>query len=495
MAMDDSTPYGYEEYEEYNWKTTAKKFGKIAVMLLLIAAIGYVIYDFLIGSTVTVEFSVLNTEKKGISDSSILVEDESGEEAYENSGLSSYTMKLKRGLLGAEKTYTVRVSADGYKSKNTELTVQDDGADEEVKLVKDIDVEILGMKMPPQLFGNQEFDLIVELANDGLSGEEVELKFSGEFAEYGCRAVDDPVYVMAGATQDFNVKCTVPSVTGLERSTKGAPRDGSISIKYTTISEKKGFMLYPEPNLTIGASVNFYGLHPTNNSQSKEELLLQNRSSFPIYNVRLRIEITSAEKNGKENVKDWVYFTNADSSTRNEILVKLIDSKQKYRESIEVNIPPTAIEEEIFGSIIVEAPFLEAPRKADLALKISGSAEAELSYDFPPLVSINFSGGTAQDKIKSVELENNGNLDIENIDLYVQNPDECTPHWLSFTTSASIPEIKAGESHNVTVTLSAPSSAGVGDYRACILMVSFIHPLTGDIVSREAGVLQVKRTG
>ena len=493
MAMDDSTPYGYEEYEEYNWKSTAKKFGKIAVMLLLIAAVGYFIYDFFIGSTVTVEFSVLNTEKKGISGSSISVEDDSGTVSYENSGLSSYTMKLKRGLLGAPKTYTVRASADDYKPKNTEITVQNDGAKEEVKLEKDIDVEILGIKMPPQLFGNQEFDLIVELANDGPNGEEIEFTFTGEFEEYECRAADNPVYIMAGAIQDFNVKCGVPSITGLERSTKGAPRDGTVGIKYTTSSQKKEFMLFPEPNLTIGASVNFYGLHPTDNPKAKEDLLLQNRSTFPIYNVRLRIEITSAEKNGKENVKDWVYFTNADPATRNEILVELIDSKEKYKEPIEVNIPPTAIEEEIFGSIIVEAPFLEAPRKADLSINISGSAEAELNVDFPSLVSISFSGGEAQDKIDSIELENNGNLDIENIDVYVQNFDLCTENWLSFTTSASIPEIKAGESHNITITLSAPPSAEIGSYKPCILMYSFIHPLTGEIVSIEAGVMQVKR--
>jgi len=495
MAMDDSTPYGYEEYEEYNWKATAKKFGKIAIMLLLIGAVGYVIYDFLIGSTVTVEFSVLNTEKKGITDSSISVEDESGAVVLSPDGLSSYTLKLKRGLLGAPKTYIVRASADGYKSKNTEIIVQNDGALNEVKLVKDIDVEILGIWMPPQLFGNQEFDMIVEVANEGSSGEEIEFKFSGEFEEYGCRAVDNPVYVMGGAVQDFNVECTVPSVTGLERSTKGAPRDGSISIKYTTSSEKKEFMLFPEPSLIIGASVNFYGLHPTDEPKKKEDLLLQNRSTFPIYNVRLRIEITSAEKNGAENVKDWVYFTNANPATRDEMLVELIDSKEKYKEFIEVNIPPTAIEEEIFGSIIVEAPFLEAPRKADLSIKISGSAEAELSYDIPSIVSISFSDGEAQDKIDSIELENNGNLDIENIDLYIKDSDDCTSRWLDFTTSASIPEIKAGESHDVTITLSAPPSADVGDYRACILMVSYIHPLTGDIVSREAGVLQVKRTG
>lgn len=481
-------PYAYEEYEEYTWKTTLKRILKYVVMIAIIGVIGWFVYDYFIGSFLTVEISVVNLEGKGISDSSITVREAgTGTIVFEESGLSTYAVRLRRGL------YTVRAEADGFKPKTTEPNFSEGYTEETIKLKKDIDVKILSLDMPIQLFANQNFDIVVTLENKGKSREEIEFKFGGEFVTYNCRPIDRKIFIEAGEIADFNVNCTVPTITGLERAVRGTTKEGSISIRYTLESMEKEFMLYPEPQISIAKSINFFGMHPTKNAKKQQEFLIQNLSRFPIYNIRLSIEISSAEKNNPEEVIKWISFTNARGEDRTSHLIEMVDSREKYREPIELSIPPDANEEKIFGSIILKAPFLEAPKKVDLVIDITKSAEALLSLEFEPSILISFSDNKPQSKIETIEVKNDGDLDIQNIDLYVQNFDECTENWLSFKTSSSIAELKAGESKEVYITASAPSLAKTGEYRACILRLSYTHPLTKEIVVEEAGVLQVKR--
>ncbi len=488
----EAMPYGYEEYEEYNWKSLVKRILKYVVIIAVIAAIGWLLYDHFIGSYMDAGISIQNLEGKPVGNNGIeLREVGTGTIVFEDSGIASYKPRIKRG------TYSIRINASGYKPFSKQVSFNEEHKSETVKLVKDIDVEIAGLEMPVQLFASQEFDLIVSLENEGKSREEVEFKFGGDFSEFNCRAVDKPVSLAGGELADFNVKCRVPSKTGLEKAVKGEDKEGSVGIMYTLESMEKEFTLYPQPLLILPKEVGFYAMDPSDPDDAKkqEDLQVNNRSRFPLYNTRLRIEISSAEKNGIENVKGWVYFTNAAGANKNEILVEQIGERQKHNEPIEVSIPIDAIEEEIFGSIVIEAPFLEAPRRVNLSIQVSKSASASLKLGFDPLQNIKYSNGSMQEKTETIAVENSGDLEIENIDLYVQNLGVCTPNWLSFTSTSSIERIEAGDEKNVYITVSAPTTAGVGDSAACVIKYTYTHPLTGKLVDEEAGVIEVRRTG
>lgn len=482
-------PYAYDEYEEYGWKAQLKKILKYAIIFGIIIAIGWFLYDYFIGSILTVPISVVDLEGKVIKDSHITVlEAGSNTTVFEESGLPTYQIKLRRGL------YTVRAEAGGYKSESKQFEFGTADLRGKLKLEKDMDLKIKEIQMPAQLFANQNFDIVVKIENEGKEREEFEFGYEDEFEEYNCSAVEERMVIQGKEIKDFNANCTVPSATGLKSTTRGDERKGTVYIKFIDESETKKFMLYPGPRVTFSSEVELDRLHPIENPKEKGEFTIQNRSRFELYDVELSIEVSSAKKNNLEEVKNWVSFTNASKKHPREILIGIINARDKHTEPVEITIPSDAKQEKIFGSIIVEAPFLESEVRKGLVIEIRESAEINLSVDLDDYISIGFDEGKPENEVKSITLENKGDMSIENIDLYKKNFDECTDSWLAFETSTSIPELKPGETKEVFVNASTPNLAEVNENVRCIIAYSYAHPLTSEIMEREAGIIQVKRT-
>ena len=484
------TPYGYEEYEEYTWKNLAKKILKYALIVVVIALIGWFLYDYFIGSFVDIQISVKDLEGKPISNNHIVVKQaENDVLVFERSGLPLYRQRLRRG------NYSIEVDADGYKAFGTEVTFNKDNTSETVKLKKDMDIKILELDMPKQLFANQQFILTAKLENKGDKQEEVELKFGGDFKPFNCRPVDQRMLIGAGEIKDFNITCAVPEKTGLERSTLGKDEEGSVSIKYITESKVKGFTLNPEPRITVSRSIKFNGMNPATPKTAKKQVdfVIKNYSRFPLYNIRLKIEISSAEKNTPEEVLKWISFTNSTEQDKKSVLIGQVDVREEHREPIEVNVPLAAKPETIYGSIVMEAPFLETPRRIDLEIEVRSAAQANISVDYDDRVQISFTNGKPRDKMDTIRIQNSGSLPVENIDLSIQNYTECTENWFSFTSSSAIPKLEPKQTKEIYITLSTPPLAKVGDYVPCVLWLSYTDPVTGSIARREVGVVEVKR--
>jgi len=485
------TPYGYEEYEEYNWKSLVKRIVKYVVIIAVIGAIGWFVYDYFIGSFLTVDISVQNLESKPVRDNSIEVtETSSGTSAFEGDGLANYSVRLRRG------DYTITVRADGYDTEPASVTFNEETKSKTVKLKKDIDVEIVALDMPGQLFANQAFDIVVTLENKSKNSEELELKYDGDFEKFDCRAVDKPILIGGKQTADYNVRCAVPSKTGREGATSGDEQEGKVGVMYTLESKDIEFELFPEPKISMDDSVKFSNMHPVENKKTSKEFEVNNRAKFPVHNIRLRIEITSAEKNDPGEVIKWVSFLHSQEEDKSEILIGEVRARDKHDETIEVNIPIDAKEETIYGSIVMEAPFLEDPWRSDLEIEIQGGAEALIEVNFENRQGINFKDGKPQDELDTIRVSNEGDLKVENIDLGVSSSD-CTSSWLYFTSTSSIPYLdpKGGAipSKEVSITVTAPTLAKVDDYVACVIWVSYQHPITGSIIQQEAGVMEIKR--
>ncbi len=485
------TPYGYEEYEEYNWKSLVKRIGKYALIVVVIALIGWFLYDYFIGSFVDIQISVKDLEGNPVIDNHVTVKSAGNDVLiFEKSDLSVYRQRLRRG------DYSIEVEADGYKPYAVERTFNEDNKSEVIKLKKDMDIKILELNMPEQLFANEQFTLTAKLENKGSKGEEVEFKFGGEFKAYNCRPAEQKMLINSGEIKDFNILCAVPSKTGLEKSTTGKDKEGSVSIKYISESMDKSFTLYPQPRLNISKSVRFTGMNPAVPKDAKKQVdfTIKNYGRFPVQNIRLRIEISSAEKNNPEEVIKWLSFTNSTEPDKRSILIGQIDAREEHREPVELSVPLDAKAETIYGSIVMNAPFLEAPKRISLKIDILKSAQAALSVDYDKSISIHFVNGKPRDEIRTIKIKNTGNLTVENIDLQVQNQDECTENWFAFTSANSIPSLASGASKEVYVTLTTPPLVRVGEYVPCVLWLSYTDPVTSDIVQREVGVMEIKRT-
>jgi uncharacterized membrane protein len=492
----DKQPYGYEVYEEYNWKSLAKKIAKYAVIAGVIIAICWLLYDYFAGSYVPIEISVKGLDGKPISENSITVANSgTGVLHFDRGSQPSYSFTLKRGLLGATENYLMTVEAEGFKRQDAPLAVGMDKIVQPVKLEKDMDIKISEISMPKQLFEDQIFTITATLENKGEKGEEIEFDYGGELEEWNCKATDTEIYIAADSIADFNIGCAVPDKVASKVSPTGVEKEAMVSIKMIKEEKTVKFTLYQKPNITILKSLDFSGLDPTVSAKSKKRLdfTIKNGSKFALYGVRLSIEIKSAEKNGREEVLKWLSFINSAEEDKTMLSIPVIDAGKTRVEPVEIQIPQSAVAEKITAIIVTEAPFLEAPVNSTLSIDITKSAQASITLDYDSPVSIAFSGSSPESIIKTMTVENTGDLDISNLVIEVKNRETCTENWLYFTDSDFIQKINAKDSKDMFITVSAPPLAPAGASAPCILQAVYSHPLTGERIEEDQGILIIKR--
>jgi len=491
MVGEDSmeTPYGYEEYEEYTWKSTALKIGKIILAIAVVVAIGWFVYDYFIGSYIDVEINIKDTEGGMIKDNEIFIRDGTGStEIFSDDGLATYSEKIKRG------EYRIKVEAPGYQEFDDKETFSDEKKEIIIELEKDMDIKLKTISMPPQVFANQEFFVSLSVENDDRKSAEVEFEFEADLEKYQCKPVENKMIAPGKTTSDFNFTCTVPADPDIGRSKTGKSKEGRVSVLFINESEDQEFLVFPKPDVDYPNRVKFNNLSPASESKAQEIFEIENDSKFDLRFVDLKINITSAEKNGAEEVAEWIYFTNAESGDRSHKFIDRIAEKMDYKEPIEVNLPITAKEETIYGNIVVSAPFLESPVIIPLEIEIAESAEAKISLGYPESVTISFSDGAPRDEQKIITVNNDSELAIEDVEIEVQNSVECSEFWLSFVGAHSFSRIGAKENKDVYVTFSTPSTASEGQYEDCILLVSYIDPVTDSLVEEQGGIINVKRS-
>ncbi|MEM0360460.1 MAG: hypothetical protein QXK06_03960 [Candidatus Diapherotrites archaeon] len=492
----EKQPYGYEVYEEYEWKAFAKKIAKYLLILVVILAIGWLIYDYFVGSYVPVTIIVQDLEKKPITDNTIYVTNEkTGASHFEKSGQSTYNFTLKRGLFGATENYVVRVEADKFKAQQAILPVGTEKLSQNISLERDIDVKIIDVEIPKQLFGGQTFTMTATIENRGSSGEKIDLGFSKDFEEWSCAPVDKEIFIQAKTKSEFDIQCTVPPTATKSISSKGVEKEAAVYVRLTKQQWTGKFQLYPMPAFSPAARLDFSSMDPIKSPKKKMDFTLKNSSRFPIYDIQLKIEIISAEKNKPEDIKKWVYFVNAPEEDKTKITVPAIRESESFIVPVEVSLPVSALPEKITGRIVIEAPFLTAPMNSTLSIEITKAAQATIRLGYyPQSVSIEFKDGSPEKRQISIDVENSGDLDISNLNIRVKNTDVCTENWLYFTDTGFITKLAAKGKKQVYLTATAPKTAKVDDYAPCLLMASYPHPITGSMMEEDLGLIQVKRS-
>ena len=425
-----------------------KKNAKIIIALIVILVIGFLVYDFFIGSYRTVDFSLENTEGDSISATTFRIFDAGGTKLFETSGSKQFSTKLKAG------EYRIEAKAGpDYESLNESLTVTGDSS-ETFTFEKKISAAITGFQdnFPRILVAGQEAEFQITVENSGSEIQEIEFVASKELSKIGLKI--SKITVGGKNSENATVAISVPAGIAIANTKDGDAVTGTIRIKYTNITEKVPLdaKVFPKPILA------FSPLNLSIEGDAGQDVLkdftITNNSTFPVSGIKLRLEITSISKNSESAILESIQFT---EGTEIGSLGAKSSADKDFKNKIRFNIPIASKAETITGAIVAEGAMLPEPERWPITLKVRTEAQFGLTLTAAPSTAsiMELSSGLFEVKNGTINVLNSGKLDLENIHLETKNRSECYSDWLKLEETI-ISSLAKGKSKKIPVTLSAP---------------------------------------
>jgi len=507
VAMDDlekfdSTSYGGEvEFEDESvlGKVTGiigplKKFLPHIIAVIVIIAVAWFAYDFFIGSTVNVTVTVKDTEGRVLNESSIKVYPEGTSEAiFKESGSASYSFTVRPGR------YRYEAISPGYVTKKSAFDISQDTKEQVIELEKDVGVEILDFEQvfPQKLYVGGTSTIQVQLKNSSSATASVEL-----VAEKDLEGIlqASPVSIPAGMTQTVSMQVSIPAGTAVKDQTNGDQKEAALRIRYTNEEASAAFTLYPNPAEKIALdSASFSAKARENENKDSDIIAVKNNNSFPIDDLTLSIEITSATKNSPSDVIRWFQFTEvANEQDPREIEITTIPAKKDVKKELQVVIPLTAKKEpDIKGNIVLNAPWLSEPIKKTLTLDVKEEASYSLEISTNPRSPIEIEWdetlGKYEDLMINLRVKNAGQLDLHNIVFSIANNIICSPDWLLLVEN-SIDVLGPGETKELKMNASSPiAMRGQESSKFCNIRYRFDNPIaTGSYIEdTEVSLIEI----
>ncbi|MCX8190434.1 MAG: hypothetical protein N3F05_04385 [Candidatus Diapherotrites archaeon] len=449
----------------------------VAIFLIFVA---YLINEnFLFGSYRDLTIQVKDLEKQSISENIVTIKDMSGKSVFEKSGESTYIARIQKGK------YVVSVSATNYKkaSKNIEI---DNSKTIEIYLEKDSGVKIDSISFPTTLYIGQNFILDIKLKNYTVTNETLLLSFGNDLNLFNCRLAE--IMVPANTTQDISVLCEIPENIKLKYDCE--QKKAKVGIKYTNETAEKQFSLCIKP--TISMSEISFTIDPVTKPNERKDIGIKNQSPFHVKDLTLGIEITSSKENKVEDILKWFAFGNVITDPRNKRTIIEIQPKSTINEPLEVSVPLTAKAETIYGNIVLDAPYLKEPVKSKLTLAIKRTPrlafKANLTVSRTVIV---YRNDLPTEITVKVQITNSGDLPIKNIDIKVDNPQECTTQWLRPLDVLSLDSVEPQKVGYITLIASAPADATKNTTKRCIISMTYEDTIKGTIETENVGVVEV----
>src|SRR3989344_1373726 len=215
----DDSPIGQAKEAAGVAGSALKKYWIFIVIGLVVLGIGYVAFDFFVGSIKTATFDVTDTENKSLP-AAVKVIDSQGKEIDRiNSGTS---IKLLKG------EYTVRVSASGYKPVQEVVTIEIDG-EIPIKLERNWNLEI-SAELPDVFVQGEKKTLIVSILNNGTEQVQTGLVFEGAgFSEDNFSfTYQKPIAIEPSGQANVEVEVEVKQTA---KAVKDAKLSGTIRIE------------------------------------------------------------------------------------------------------------------------------------------------------------------------------------------------------------------------------------------------------------------------
>ncbi|MEM4662984.1 MAG: hypothetical protein QXM75_03100 [Candidatus Diapherotrites archaeon] len=455
-------------------------FGLIALIVLAIV-IYYINENFLFGSYREITIYVKDVEKRDLSENYLEIKDLSGKVVLQKSGESTYVITIQKGK------YVVTVSATDYKKASKDIEVTESQTFT-IFLERDTGVKIESINIPDTLYLGQNFAIKVNLKNYSPTQEAILFSLGADLNYFSCGLSE--IAVPPNASHEVSVFCDIPE--NLKLNYNCEQKKALVRIKETNNFVEKNFSLCIKPTITLG-EISFT-LDPVTKNNERKDLTIKNNSPFHVKDLKLGIEITNAKENTISDILNWFAFSNVIVEPRNTRTILEIAPKATVIEPVEVSIPLTAKAETIYGNVVLTAPFLKDPIKSKLTLTIKRTARLVFNASLSTTKAvIAYKGDIPVELTVKVQIRNTGDLPVKNIDVKIDNPQECTTQWLRPLDVLSIASVEPGQMGAVALIASAPIDAAKGTTKRCIISMTYEDLLKGTIETYNIGFIEIVR--
>ena len=455
-----------------------KKFLPHIIALIVIVVIAFLAYDFFIGSVLSVTVTIKDTEGKMLNDNSIKIYAEGQDEAiFTDSDSSTYDLQLKSG------SYRYIVAADGYDTAKSSFTVSADDKEPVIKIKKDIDIDIIDFEQnfPEKLYAGSITSFSIKLKNNSDdAAENISIVAEDDIEGWITATVGS---IQPNSTKDVQIEINVPPNAEVSDEEEGDQKNAAIRIKYTTKESDTDFILYQNPAVEMDLDEASFGAKAGEKDQ--DTIGIENKNKFPIEDLTLTIEITTATNNSPSEVRRWFQFTEvANMPNPQEIEITRIEARGDVEKELQVIIPTTAQKEsDIKGNIILNAPYLAEPIKRTLTLDVKEGADYGITVSTRSPIDIEWDEtiGNYEEKIIDIDVKNTGNLDLENIVLSVSNKVICDSSWLTLI-DYQINSLPKGVTEELKAKITAPIAIrGREESKHCNLHYRYDDPTKSGI--------------
>ena len=455
-----------------------KKFLPAIIAIVIIAVIAFLAYDFFIGSMLSVTVTIHDTEGNMLNENSIKLYAEGQDEPiFTDRDSSVYDIQLKPG------NYRYNVAVDGYDTAKSSFTISTDDKEPVIKVKKDFDIDIINFEQnfPKKLYAGSTTAFSIKLKNNSDEvAENVSLVAEGDIEGWINEGVGT---IQPNSTKDVQIEITVPANVEIDDEDEGDQKKAAVRVKYTTKKSDTDFVLYTNPAVKMDLDEASFGAKAGEKDQ--DTIGIENNNKFPIEDLTLSIEITTATKNSPSDVKQWFQFTEvANLPNPQEIEITRIEARGDVEKELQIIIPTTAQkEDDIKGNIVLNAPYLAEPIKRTLTLDIKEGANYGITVSTRSPVDIEWDEtiGNYEEKIVDIKVKNTGNLNLENVVLSISNKVICDSEWITLI-NYQINLLPAGQTEILKARISAPIAiSGREESKHCNLHYRYDDPTTSGI--------------
>ena len=466
----DDSPIGQAKEAAGGAGSALKKYWIFIVIGLVVLGIGYVAFDFFVGSIKTATFDVTDTENKPLP-AAVKVIDSQGKEVDRiNSGTS---IKLRKG------EYTVRVSASGYKPVQEVVTIEIDG-EIPIKLERNWNLEI-SAELPDVFVQGEKKTLIVSILNNGTEQVQTGLVFEGAgFSEDNFSfTYQKPIVIEPSGQANVEVEVEVKQTA---KAVKGAKLSGTIRIEGLNNSNAKvikTFELQQFDAKSISISPTKLTITTSEGTLGTQSLNIDNRNAFDVKGLQFKITILTKEFTDEGTIENWFVISenNVDILAKEKKVVR-IDFTPTVGES---QIPDTSEKEKISGKLEISNTYFSKELPIDITVNKS---KVEISLDGISNQTLKKDGTSYPSKPLKLSIRNNGKLQITDVLVTSTDDDACitnrakfVPDWIKFQ-GFQYDAIEAGKTQDV-VYFVEPKGGEEGEIATCHIRVAYYNPRTG----------------
>ena len=469
----DDSPIGMAKDTASAAGDMAKKYWILVVALLVVVGIGYVAFDFFIGSIKTIDFNVTDTEGKPLA-ATVKVLNGDGKEiarAENNDAVS-----IRKG------NYTVKAAASGgYKTVQESITVEEDKTID-LKIEKNWNLD-LSAELPDQLVQGEKRIVNVAIENKGNEDVETGLVLEGEgfSSSRVSYTYQKPVFIPAGQVANVELEILVKAEAKIGEELKGALRIEGLDNPNAKAT--KEFQLLTFNASKINVSPTTISLAVKEGAIATKTITLENKNEYPLNDVQLNAIILTNQYTEIETVGKWIEFSEQTISIgpREKKVINL-NVKPVIGESA---IPEYEDEEKISGNIVISNSFYR--KEIPLNITLSKAKVGISISDLRP-IRIDPVGSTYPSKSQTMKIKNTGDFPVSDIIVSSTGSDACrlandvdVPLWIRFRES-QFDLLQSGSEMEIVFYVE-PSGGKAGDVATCRITVRFFNPRLND---REA---------